>query len=203
VGGASLGALSVGQFIPPAVAQAARQLGSLDADGDGYIPTLCEMCVWRCGVLARVEEGRVVKLEGNPEHPHSKGKLCARGQSGLMNTYDPDRVLFPLVRVGKRGEGKFRRASWEEALDTIAGNMLKIKEKYGAEAMLFSSTHNLSQVQPVFQRHGNRFSADLRRGGTFAKLSGRGIHPPGGPEPDGSHLDLGDRRAGRGGGARR
>jgi thiosulfate reductase/polysulfide reductase chain A len=147
VGGASLGALALGKFIPPAVARAAQEVGSLDANGDGYIPTLCEMCVWRCGVLAKVEEGRVVKLEGNPEHPHSKGKLCARGQSGLMNTYDPDRVLTPLVRVGKRGEGKFRKASWDEALDIVADNMLKIKNQYGPEAMVFSSTHNLSQVQ--------------------------------------------------------
>jgi thiosulfate reductase / polysulfide reductase chain A len=97
--------------------------------------------------LAKVEDGRVVKLEGNPDHPHSQGKLCPRGQSGLMNTYDPDRVLNPLIRVGKRGEGLFRKASWEEALDLVARNMLDIKQKYGAEAMVFSSTHNLSQVQ--------------------------------------------------------
>ncbi len=121
--------------------------GSLDSNGSGYISTMCEMCVWRCGVRAKVVENRVVKLEGNPEHPHSHGKLCARGQAGLMNTYDQDRVLTPLIRVGKRGEGKFRRASWSEALDLVAENMLKIKNTYGPEAMVFSSTHNLSQPQ--------------------------------------------------------
>ncbi len=98
---------------------------------------------------AKVKDGKVIKLEGNPEHPHSQGKLCARGQSGLMNTYDPDRVLTPLIRVGKRGEGKFRQASWEEALDLVASKMLDIKQKFGPEAMLFSSTHNISQ--PVFE----------------------------------------------------
>jgi thiosulfate reductase/polysulfide reductase chain A len=56
-------------------------------------------------------------------------------------------VLTPLIRVGKRGEGKFREASWDEALDLVADNMLKIKDRYGPEAMVFSSTHNLSQVQ--------------------------------------------------------
>ncbi|HEX7541399.1 MAG TPA: molybdopterin-dependent oxidoreductase [Anaerolineales bacterium] len=147
VGGAAIGALVIGKFIPPMVAEAARASGMLDATNSGYIPTMCEMCVWRCGVLAKVEEGRVVKLEGNPDHPHSNGKLCPRGQSGLMNTYDPDRVLTPLIRVGKRGEGLFRKASWEEALDLVAQNMLDIKQKYGPEAMIFSSTHNLSQVQ--------------------------------------------------------
>lgn len=145
--GATVGALAVGQLLPIHVAEAAKEAGFLDVDGNGYIPTMCEMCVWRCGVRAKVTEGRVVKLEGNPQHPHSLGMLCARGQSGLMNTYDPDRVLKPLVRVGQRGEGKFREASWEEALDIVATNMLEIKEKYGPEAMIFSSTHNLSQVQ--------------------------------------------------------
>jgi thiosulfate reductase/polysulfide reductase chain A len=56
-------------------------------------------------------------------------------------------VLTPLIRVGQRGEGKFRKASWDEALDLTASKMQAIKDKYGAEAMVFSSTHNLSQVQ--------------------------------------------------------
>jgi thiosulfate reductase/polysulfide reductase chain A len=147
VSSAALGAMVLGEFIPPAVAQAARANGLLDATGSGYVPGMCEMCVWRCGLLARVSDGRVVKLEGNPEHPHSNGKLCPRGQSGLMTTYDPDRLLNPLIRVGKRGQGLFRKASWEEALDLVAQKMLDIKQKYGPEAMIFSSTHNLSQVQ--------------------------------------------------------
>jgi thiosulfate reductase / polysulfide reductase chain A len=149
MGAAAGAALAVGQMLPAPVAHAARAAGHLNAEGDGYIPSMCEMCVWRCGLLAKVKDGRVVKLEGNPEHPHSRGNLCPRGQSGLMNTYDPDRVLTPLIRVGKRGEGLFRKASWEEALDLVANKMLEIKQKYGPEAMVFSSTHNLSQ--PLFE----------------------------------------------------
>lgn len=149
LGGAGSAALAVGSFISPTVARAAREAGHLNANGDGVISSMCEMCVWRCGLLAKIKDGRVVKLEGNPEHPHSRGNLCPRGQSGLMNTYDPDRVLSPLIRVGKRGEGKFRKATWEEALDLVAGKMIEIKNKYGAEAMVFSSTHNLSQ--PLFE----------------------------------------------------
>ena len=147
LGAAAAAAVALGNILPLKVANAARAAGLLNAEGNGYIPSMCEMCVWRCGLLAKVEDGRVVKLEGNPDHPHSNGKLCPRGQSGLMNTYDPDRVLTPLIRVGGRGEGLFRKASWEEALDLVARNMLDIKQKYGPEAMLFSSTHNLSQVQ--------------------------------------------------------
>jgi len=143
------GASAASQFIPPLVAKSAYQSNLIQPNGDGVIYTLCEMCVWRCGVRARVKDGRVVKLEGNPDHPHSKGKLCARGQAGLMTTYDQDRVLTQLIRVGKRGEGLIRKDSWEEALDFVAEKMLEIKKNYGPEAMVFSSTHNLSQ--PAFE----------------------------------------------------
>jgi thiosulfate reductase / polysulfide reductase chain A len=143
----TLGTLAASQMLAPRVAEAARTAGLVNSNGDGYIPTLCEMCVWRCGLLAKVQNGRVVKLEGNPDNPHSTGKLCARGQSGLMTTYDRDRVLNPLIRVGPRGGGQFRRATWDEALDLVAQKLTDIKAKYGPQAMVFSSTHNLSQVQ--------------------------------------------------------
>jgi thiosulfate reductase/polysulfide reductase chain A len=64
-----------------------------------------------------------------------------------MNTYDPDRVLYPLIRVGERGGGRFRKATWDEALDVVAGKMSAIRDQYGPQGMVFSSTHNLSQVQ--------------------------------------------------------
>lgn len=128
---------------------AAELIGSDAVTYDHIVRTLCEQCVWRCGVLAKVNGDRVVKLEGNPDHPHSRGKLCIRGQSGLMTTYDPDRIKFPMVRAGERGAGRYRRASWNEALDLTAQAMLDIKQKYGPEAMIFSSTHNLSQ--PLFE----------------------------------------------------
>ncbi|HTX91967.1 MAG TPA: molybdopterin-dependent oxidoreductase [Anaerolineales bacterium] len=191
VGGAAVGALALSEFIPPRVAEAARVSGLLDSTSSGYIPTMCEMCVWRCGVLAKVEDGRVVKLEGNPGHPHSNGNLCPRGQSGLMNTYDPDRVLTPLIRVGKRGEGKFRKASWEEALDVVAKNMLKIKDKYGAEAMIFSSTHNLSQVQ--FENLLNAFGSPnygTQRSLCFNAMIVSNLMTYGMEEPDRSYENL-------------
>ncbi len=189
--GAAVGAVAVGQLLPIHVAEAAKEAGFLDIDGNGHIPTMCEMCVWRCGVRARVENGRVVKLEGNPIHPHSLGFLCARGQSGLMNTYDPDRVLKPLVRVGQRGEGKFRETSWEEALDIVAQNMQEIKEKYGPEAMIFSSTHNLSQVQ--FENLLNAYGSPnygTQRSLCFNAMIVANQMTYGMEEPDRSYADL-------------
>lgn len=144
---ATLGAVGLAGIGVHAAAAAPVQVGSLTYDK--IVSTMCEMCVWRCGVWAKLLNGKVVKLDGNPFNPHSNGRLCARGQSGIMTAYDPDRILSPLIRVGQRGEGKFRRASWDEALDLVASQMLHIKEEYGPEAMIFSATHNLSQ--PLFE----------------------------------------------------
>ncbi len=101
------------------------------------IASNCEMCFWRCGILAEVENGKVVRIEGNPDHPLTRGRLCARGNAGIGLTYDPDRLKYPLMRTGARGEGKFRRVSWETALDYLAGRLQEIKEKYGPEAVAF------------------------------------------------------------------
>ena len=142
------------------------------------------------------------------------GKLCPRGQSGLMNTYDPDRVLTPLIRVGKRGEGKFRKASWDEALDLVAKKMLEIKRKYGPEAMVFSSTHNLSPGRSSricstgfgSPNYGTQRSlcfnamivANLMTYGMeepARDYSKRELHHPDRPQSDRGHLDLRDRRS--------
>lgn len=114
---------------------------------DREVWTLCEQCVWRCGLRAKVIDDKVYKLDGNPYHPHSNGMLCPRGQAGVATLYDPDRLQFPMVRAGDRGSGMWRRVTWEEALDYAAGKMQALKQQYGAESMIFSSTHNLAQTQ--------------------------------------------------------
>ncbi len=122
-----------------------------------YVSTICEQCVWRCGVIARVENGVVRKLEGNPVHPQNKGKLCPRGNAGIETLYSPDRIKFPLIRAGARGSGLWRRASWDEALSYTAAQMQQIKVKYGAKAMMFNSTDNLSQpfFEVLFKAYGS------------------------------------------------
>ncbi|NTU43363.1 MAG: molybdopterin-dependent oxidoreductase, partial [Nitrospirales bacterium] len=100
-----------------------------------YVTTFCEICFWNCGAIARVENGKVVKLDGQPGNPASRGKLCARGNAGMGSLYDPDRLKTPMLNVGKRGEPKWKSVSWDEALSFIAGKMGKIKETYGPEAV--------------------------------------------------------------------
>lgn len=87
------------------------------------IPINCHVCNIQDGAIAYVENGRIVKLEGNPEHVSTRGRLCAKGNSGMWYTYDPDRILYPLKRVGARGEGKWKRITWDEALTELAEKM--------------------------------------------------------------------------------
>ena len=91
------------------------------------VPTTCFNCESACGLLAYVDKEtlQVRKLEGNPEHPGSRGRNCAKGPATLNQITDPDRILHPLKRAGKRGEGKWRRVSWDEALDDIADRVRK------------------------------------------------------------------------------
>ncbi len=83
------------------------------------VATLCEMCVNKCAALARVEDGIVTKLNPNPLFPKSKNMLCPRGNAGIQALYDPDRLKSPMIRVGEKGEGKFKKVSWAEAYDAI------------------------------------------------------------------------------------
>jgi anaerobic selenocysteine-containing dehydrogenase len=86
-------------------------------------------------MIAHVRNGKIVALYGDSQHPLNKGALCAKGSSALQFEYDGDRILYPLIRVGERGEGKWRRVSWEEALDYVAKRLKEIERKYGPESI--------------------------------------------------------------------
>jgi len=103
------------------------------------IPTFCDICFWKCGAIAHVRDGKLWKIEGNPDDPLSRGRLCPRGTGGVGAHFDPDRLRTPLIRVSERGEEKWKSVTWDEALEFIAGKMKKIKTDYGPESMaLFS-----------------------------------------------------------------
>jgi anaerobic selenocysteine-containing dehydrogenase len=89
------------------------------------VPTVCFNCESACGLLAYVDKDtyEIRKFEGNPVHPGSRGRNCAKGPATHNQVYDPERILYPLKRTGKRGEGKWERISWEQALNEIAEKM--------------------------------------------------------------------------------
>lgn len=84
------------------------------------VPSSCLQCVALCGIIGYRENGHIAKIEGNPHSPNNRGMVCAKAQAGMNQVYDPDRILYPLVRVGKRGEGKWKRISRDKALDLAA-----------------------------------------------------------------------------------
>ena len=97
----------------------------------------CDMCFNKCGLIARVEDGVIKKLDPNPKSLKSRGMLCARGNAGVKQLYDPDRLKYPLLRKGGRGEGKWQRLTWDQALDHAAEQMERIGREYTRCGFLF------------------------------------------------------------------
>ena len=102
------------------------------------IPTICFNCESACGLVAFVdkETGVIERFEGNPVHPGSRGRTCAKGPATINQVKDPERILHPLRRVGKRGAGRFEEVSWETALEDIGGRIAQaLKEQRHDELM--------------------------------------------------------------------
>jgi len=144
------------------------------------IPTICFNCEAACGLLGFVEKdtNRIRRFEGNPEHPGSRGRNCAKGPATLNQVTDPERIRYPLKRTGKRGEGKWERASWDEVLDDIAGCVRKaLQEERRNEIMYHVGRpgHELLYHQRILHSwgidghnsHTNVCSAGARAGYAF------------------------------------
>jgi anaerobic selenocysteine-containing dehydrogenase len=93
------------------------------------------MCHGGCSALLHMRDGRIVKIDGDPEGPLNRGRLCPMGAASLELVYHPDRLTHPLIRSGARGEGEWRRASWDQAYDHICENIRRIWERYGREGI--------------------------------------------------------------------
>ena len=101
------------------------------------VHTYCPNCVSRCGVIATVEDGVFTKVEADPEHPNAC--ICIKGAANPEVVYSPDRLRYPMKRTRPKGDRDpgWVRISWEEALDLAARRLLEVKEKYGAESVVF------------------------------------------------------------------
>ena len=102
------------------------------------VPTTCFNCEAGCGLIAYFDQdtGQIAKIEGNPLHPGSRGRNCAKGPATLNQVYDTERVLYPMKRVGERGSGQWERISWDDALAAIGGRISKaIREDRHNEVM--------------------------------------------------------------------
>ncbi|HBR03082.1 MAG TPA: hypothetical protein DD738_10755 [Ruminiclostridium sp.] len=129
-------------------------------DNEMVIPSVCFSCNSTCEVLIYKDKntGKIIRVEGDPDSPQTKGRLCSKGLAAKELVYSPKRLLKPLKRVGERGEGKWKEISWEEALDITAGKLIEYKEKYGPEglALLEGTRRGWSRV---YTRMVNLFHA--------------------------------------------
>lgn len=127
---------------------------------------MCQLCSTVCGITGIVKDGRIVKIEGNPNDPNSRGKLCARGQAGLNHQYHPERLLHPIKRVGPRGSGRWRRISWDEAYDEVAEKLRGVRESGRLEEFAFHQGRS---------RTKDAVANFLRAMGTNTHLNHRGL----------------------------
>ncbi|WP_110930898.1 molybdopterin-containing oxidoreductase family protein [Paenibacillus bouchesdurhonensis] len=104
---------------------------------NGIFPAVCPLdCPDTCGLLLHKEDGKIVKVAGNPEHPITKGAICNKVRNMTERVYHPERILYPLRRIGAKGEGKFERISWEEAIGEIASKFTELIREHGSESIM-------------------------------------------------------------------
>jgi menaquinone reductase, molybdopterin-binding-like subunit len=138
-------------------------------------PSICPLCPTGCGMLVRVMDGEAEvirngkkgliqmglarKLEGNPAHPISQGKLCARGQAAIQVTYHPDRIIHPLKRNGARGTGPFQEITWDEAMTMLLAQLDGLVATGNQKALAFMTRPMRGQRQTLISRFLQSFGA--------------------------------------------
>ncbi|WP_274649298.1 molybdopterin-containing oxidoreductase family protein [Paenibacillus humicola] len=129
----------------------------------GVFPSVCPLdCPDQCGLLIHKENGKITRIEGDPEHPATQGAICGKVRRMAERIYDPARLEYPLRRVGVKGEGRFERITWEEALRTIAGHWKELIAEHGAESILpYSFYGNMGRIgtEGMDRRFFNRLGA--------------------------------------------
>ncbi len=122
------------------------------------IPSVCMMCPASCGILGHLEYGKVVKISGNPLDPNSRGRLCAKGVAGLNQLYHPERILYPLKRTGRRGEGRWKQITWEDAFREIVFRLKALQAERKNHDFIIRNTWDLSSNE-VAERFASAFGS--------------------------------------------
>ncbi|MGD9016842.1 MAG: molybdopterin-dependent oxidoreductase [Desulfobacterales bacterium] len=131
---------------------------------DQSVYSLCFMCSVRCPIRVDVKDGQVKWVEGNPHVPGMEGSLCPKGAAGISMQYDSQRVQSPMIREGERGEGRWRKATWEEAIDVVVQKLKAVIDTYGGHSVVFGERQNLAtHISKTFMKligSPNHFSHD-------------------------------------------
>jgi len=130
------------------------------AGGDAWYASVCRQCLAGCGIIVRVMEGRAKKIEGNPDHPLNRGKLCARGLAGVQLLYHPDRVARPLIRTGERGRAEFRSVSWDEALRELTQRLQNLVGQQAGNTVVIITGPLTGYRAEIVRRFARALGAD-------------------------------------------
>ena len=141
----SIGVAAASGAAPLGKAEAAPlRVPSAEYGREKKVPVLCQMCAQFCPANACVKDGKVIRLEASPVHEYSG--TCGRSRAAAAALYSADRITTPLIRTGERGEGKFRQASWDEALDLIGEKLKKLRDDGEPEKVVLFSRFSSAMV---------------------------------------------------------
>ncbi|USG60949.1 molybdopterin oxidoreductase family protein [Sneathiella marina] len=138
--------------------------------------TTCYMCACRCGINVHLRDGKVRYIEGNRDHPVNRGVLCAKGSAGIMQHYAPSRLRAPLLRVGERGEGKFKEISWEEAFEKAVSWLAPVRADDPKKLAFFTGRDQSQSLTswwaqqfgtPNYAAHGGFCSVNMAAAGIY------------------------------------
>lgn len=127
---------------------------------ENWYASTCRGCAAGCGIIVRVVEGRAKKIEGNPDHPVNRGKLCARGLAGVQELYHPDRIRTPLRREGARGSGRYQVITWEDAVQEVADRLKDQGAQGGANQVVLATEPMAGLGANLVQRFVSSYGAD-------------------------------------------
>jgi anaerobic selenocysteine-containing dehydrogenase len=145
--GVGLGAVSHWLPLPP------PEIGPDWAPGDEqFVPSTCLLCPSHCGIRGRVVDGRLVRIEGNPLHPISRGGLCAKGYAGIQLLYHPARLQGPMERIGPPGSHEFRAITWREALDRVGSALADLRARHEPASVAFLTGHVTGIMEEILGR---------------------------------------------------
>ncbi len=139
---------------------ASRKKDFIDYTRAKAVPTICFGCTTHCGIVGWVQDGKVRRLEGNPLDPNSLGNTCSKVHGAISFTYYPERLLYPLKRVGKRGDGKWKRITWEEAIEEIGDRLKACRESGHPERFIFH--YGRDKTKGFTKRFTNAFGTPNR-----------------------------------------
>jgi anaerobic selenocysteine-containing dehydrogenase len=145
-----------------------------DSMSEKIVKTACPKdCYGNCSLNVHVSEGKITKIEGGEENKATNGTLCVKGMSYIDHVYSPNRLQYPMVRVGDRGEGKFQRVSWETAIEKVCENLKTVKEKYGPlGVMRFSASGTMGLMSNYFKSFFNQYGGYTTQKGNLCNSAG-------------------------------